>query len=146
MTDKDIIQEEIQKIREDILKLYAQKRATGEFERELDIRIDDKGFEIWGLDYLKGRKPGIAPPISDIEEWMDAKNINPIEVDMKRSSLAFLIARAIGKKGTKDSNELDVYEQVLTPERFEKIINRVSVFHVEEFSKEIVDQLTKIFK
>ncbi|MEX2402645.1 MAG: hypothetical protein WD625_00865 [Balneolales bacterium] len=77
---------------------------------------------------------------------MDAKNINPIEVDMKRSSLAFLIARAIGKKGTKDSNELDVYEQVLTPERFEKIINRVSVFHVEEFSKEIVDQLTKIFK
>jgi len=68
------------------------------------------------LDYWealdKGRKPGKQPPINKIKEWLTypnpraklglegVSNVNIAEVN----SLAFLIARKIGKKGTKGNN------------------------------------------
>ena len=68
------------------------------------------------LDYWealdKGRKPGKQPPINKIKEWLTypnpraklglegVSNVNIAEVN----SLAFLIARKIGKKGTEGNN------------------------------------------
>jgi hypothetical protein len=68
------------------------------------------------LDYWealdKGRKPGKQPPINKIKEWLTypnpraklglkgVSNVNIAEVN----SLAFLIARKIGEKGTEGNN------------------------------------------
>ena len=68
------------------------------------------------LDYWealdKGRKPGKQPPINKIKEWLTypnpraklglegVSNVNIAEVN----SLAFLIARKIGDKGTEGNN------------------------------------------
>lgn len=47
----------------------------------------------------EGRKAGKRPPISAIEKWIKEK---PIQLnDISETSLAFLIARKIGKEGTK---------------------------------------------
>lgn len=47
----------------------------------------------------EGRNPGKRPPVESIKQWIKDK---PIELnDITETQLAFLIARKIGKKGTK---------------------------------------------
>lgn len=44
-----------------------------------------------------GRRPGKQPPRSAIVEWLEVKNIQPQDISLE--SLAFLIARKIGRDG-----------------------------------------------
>ena len=45
-----------------------------------------------------GRKPGLRPPFESIRAWVEAKGISDPERSVDQ--LAFLIARAIGERGT----------------------------------------------
>lgn len=53
----------------------------------------------YGFFVEHGRSPGKRPPKNAILEWMKAKGIRLPEKQMEQ--VAFLIARKIGKKGTK---------------------------------------------
>lgn len=77
-------------------------RSSGRSADSLEVRMNEDGGELWGADYFYfqvfGRRPGKQPPIQSIEEWIEAKGIEPVGISVK--SLAFLIARKIGRLGT----------------------------------------------
>lgn len=57
----------------------------------------------------EGRKPGKMPPIDAVESWAKRKGIDP-----------FLVARAIGRKGTKGKKFMDIaYRERKNPFKLE---------------------------
>ena len=88
-----------------------------ELKDKISFKIDVSGnlFEVTfdAPEYWKyanyGRPPGKMPPVSAIEEWITRKRIVP---ESNKStpdvtSLAYVIARKIGRKGTKGINFLE---------------------------------------
>jgi hypothetical protein len=149
MTNEEIILEEVEMIKMDIVKRYHElgMKASGQFEQEAETVKEGKKYFIKGSDYsgvlVKGRKPGTMPPIQQIENWIKAKGIKPIEDNISISSLAFLIARAIKEKGTKyyQQGGTDLLDSVITPERMQQIINRVSEFNIIDLKNKIMRTL-----
>jgi len=96
---------------------------------------------------LGGRRPnaGKMPPIQAIEDWIKAKGIKPIEDKMSTSTLAYLIARKISLEGTKKENNLAIYSQVITPERIQMIMDKISNLNANAFITDVVGQITKAF-
>lgn len=74
----------------------------------------------------KGRAPGKMPPIAPIELWVRRK----LGVNAKESrSVAFLIARAIGRRGTKGAHMAEEGLAAVRPQieaDFAQIANRVA--------------------
>lgn len=81
---------------------------------ELTLKSEGKGFLIDALDYWgavdEGQRAGKRPPVSELMKWLSYPNVRDKirfgasdaafgEKQMK--SLAFLIARKIGREGTK---------------------------------------------
>lgn len=58
---------------------------------------------IYALPVEKGRRPGRMPPIDPIHLWVVRKGIAP---PAEARQVAFLIARAIGRRGTKGAKML----------------------------------------
>lgn len=94
---------------------YGPMNASGRAADSFRYRwIDDTRLQIYSdmpgrdFNYIMtletGRKPGKWPPRSSIMDWIKERNIQP-EGNISRESLAFLIQRSIGTKGTK------VYQQ-----------------------------------
>lgn len=142
----DIIKEEMEALRFDIVSFYnaSGKRTTGEFEKGLDIEYKTNSAQMSGYVYLAGRVGGKQPPIKAIEKWIIAKGITPIESKMKVSTLAFLIARKIGKEGTKKENHLYIYDEIITPQRIDKILERLNKVNVTAFINEVTTTITKL--
>jgi hypothetical protein len=145
--NQQILQEEMESLKNDILAIYNRsgKRTTGEFERGLEVEYNSNSATLKGYEYLGGRRPGKQPPIQAIENWINTKGINPIEANMKVSSLAFLIARKIAKEGTRKESNLAIYSQVVTPERIDKILERINQLNANAFIQEVVGTITKAF-
>lgn len=75
--------------------------ASGEWLANLEIEVGDDEGKIRGRKYseqlAKGRRPGKAPPIRQLERWVNAKlGISGTEA----LSMAFAIAKKIEKEGT----------------------------------------------
>lgn len=142
-----ILQEELGKLREEIVLLYnaSGKRTTGEFEKGLEVTVDGNSGTLKGYGYLGGRRAGKMPPIEAIERWIEAKGIKPIEDNMTTSTLAYLIARKIAKEGTRKENNLPIYTAVITPQRIEEILKRIDHLNANSFIAEIVGMITKGF-
>lgn len=71
--------------------------------------VEFKGPEYWKYANY-GRGPGKMPPINVIEDWIIKRRIVPRSdgsVPITNRSLAFLIARKIGREGTKGSHFLE---------------------------------------
>ena len=108
MTDKQILKALSDAIKDDIKADQRAKniRASGRSADSLREEITDNDLEavmnVFGTFYFefqkRGRRPGKNPPISPILQWIDDKNITPDGISKK--SLAFLIAKKIGDKGT----------------------------------------------
>lgn len=87
---------------------YGPSDNTGEAKNSLKFEITDKGIRIFSdmpgrpFNYLftleDGRKPGKMPPVQNIQQWLEQRGINPPDISQK--SLAFLIARRIGREGS----------------------------------------------
>lgn len=154
-TDDEIIKEEIDSILVELKDAYEKsgRKASGQFAEGLEARYSPNKGAIWGFTYLagrgatkKGHKEGTRFLWEEILDWLKVKGIRPIEEKMKLSSLAFLIARKIHKQGTDRSKWFRIYEEVITPERIQKIIDRVSELNVNRLVTEVRAELTILAK
>jgi hypothetical protein len=141
-----VIKEEMEAIKADIIAVYnaSGKKVSGEFEKGLEIKYTPTSASLTGYVYLAGRVAGRMPPIESIEKWLIQKGIKPIEDKMKISSLAYLIARKIGKEGTKKENHLHIYDEVITPERIDSILQRLNKINVTAFINEVNVMIEKL--
>jgi hypothetical protein len=138
MTSEDILRIEFDKLREDILARYEalKLRASGRFEKELENKTSGLTGLLIGSHYteqlVSGRPPGKFPPLKFIEAWIRVKPIRRIAERISVSSLAFLIARKIAREGTEifKKGGSDLISSVITPERVQSIINKVTEFNV----------------
>jgi len=144
----DIIHIEIEAILEDIRQLYkaSGKRTSGRFEEGLEAVYGDNKATIKGYTYLAGRRAGKQPPVENIKEWIIKNGIKPLKDEMTVTSLAWAISKNIAKRGTNEVNHLKIYEQVITPQRINDIINKVSKFNVNYFINEMVTSLELLEK
>lgn len=86
---------------------YGPMNNTGEALNSLRWKEEGGRFIIYStmsgefnhiMTLETGRKPGKMPPREPIQEWLQFRGINP--PDISQESLAFLIARKIGREGT----------------------------------------------
>ena len=101
-------QQEIENVLQKVIDLFLIPRfqelkmnATGEWLQSLEIKAELDGGTIRGRAYseqlAKGREPGKAPPIRNIERWVNAK----LGISGKEAtSIAFAISKKIAKEGT----------------------------------------------
>jgi hypothetical protein len=141
-----VIKEEFEAIKADIIALYnaGGKRTSGEFESGLEIVYNTNSATLSGYLYLAGRIAGKQPPIDAIEKWLIQKGIKPIDDKMKISSLAFLIARKIAREGTNKENHQYVYDEVITPERIQMILDKLTKINVTSFVNEVTVMIEKM--
>ncbi len=92
----------VKDIKEKPVTKYGAVNASGDLAKSIRYEVYENGVKIIGNDYIyyleKGRKSGKRPPKDVIRKWIDDKGINP--TDISKDSLAFLIQRKIGLKGT----------------------------------------------
>lgn len=142
---KQILAAEFETLKNDIIARYeaSGSRATGNWATTLQVNVTDTSATITGADYLEGRGPGKQPPSKAILQWINAKGIaTKAEKDINLSSLAFLIARKIGREGWQPQQKgSDIIAAVATPERMQQIINRVGDAYINRFSNEIINFL-----
>ena len=119
--------------------------ASGELDKSINFNIKStqKKIElsITMLDYWGavdgGRKAGKQPPIDKIKEWLSIQNVrdkirfgqnDSAFSESEKNSLAFLIARKIGRQGTKGNNfATNVFtSSLITNELPEVILNAVA--------------------
>lgn len=143
-TAKDILEEEVKLIIEDIKALYDEsgKKVTGQFAEGLSMSLSENKVEIFGYAYLLGRQAGKMPPVEAIKNWVINKGIASVEP--KATGIAWAIAKKIKREGTNRESSLPIYDLVITPERMDKIINKVSQFHAQRFVEEVTLQIKKI--
>lgn len=147
MDSNKVLEEEFEKLKQEIISVYESsgKKVSGNFAEQLEIRNPSENvFELWGVAYLAGRRPGRMPPVENILGWVQARGIQPLQRNMTQTSLAWAIAKKIAREGTNTENHLPIYEQVLTPERIDEIISAVNRFSVAGFVTEIQTTLTKL--
>lgn len=98
--DKEIILKFLDGIRTDSIEdLHAKNISQGDLG--MKTRADEDSGDLSALQHwyyaVNGRRPGKQPPIDTIQSWLEKKGIN---ADIPQRSLAFLVARKIGKMGT----------------------------------------------
>lgn len=154
-TPIEILTKELEALKNDLAAKYRElgMRASGEWEDALETEVSQSGHDlkglIWGFDYSQqldsGRSSGKQPPSSVIEQWIKDKGIaSQIEKSISISSLAFLIARKIGREGWKRQGYggVELITQVVTPERIQAIIDKMSDVYLPNFTNEIINYLT----
>lgn len=103
------------------------KVATGKAANSLIKKVTPNSLQIEGWKYIEvisgGRAAGKdAPPIGKIIQWLDAKRGMTIKSDYyktrphRRGSLAYIIARNIGKRGIKGNNMLTDIKNKFVPQ------------------------------
>jgi hypothetical protein len=142
MTNDEIIKEEIGAILEDIIQVYEQsgRKASGQFAEGLEAVYSHNKATIKGYVYLAGRgntkkaHKGGKYLVESILEWIKTKGIQGRNKEsgkyITRKALAWAISTKINKQGTKRSEWLKIYRQVITPERVDSIIRRLSEANV----------------
>ncbi|MCG2611515.1 hypothetical protein LZZ90_08340 [Flavobacterium sp. SM15] len=144
--NEKVLREELEALKAEIIQVYnaSGKRTSGEFEQGLEIQQNGTSATLLGYLYLGGRAAGKQPPLEAIERWIQQKGITPIEAKMKVSSLAYLIARKIAREGTNPENHLYIYDEVITPERIDKILERLNQINVNAFINEVQITINKL--
>lgn len=140
----EVIKEEMESLVADIKAVYeaSGKRTTGEFENGLELELSPNKAILYGYTYLAGRAAGKMPPVENILNWVRAKGITP--ETGTQTGLAWAIAKKIAQEGTNRETQLHIYEQVITPERIQSIIDRVSEINITAFVNEITTELKLI--
>lgn len=146
--NKEIIRKEIEAILDDVRKAYEEsgKKVSGQFDKDLSAVYENNKATIIGNFTLAGRKAGEMPPIENLKKWVLEKGIFQVQNDVQATSLAWAIAKTIAKKGTNKDYHLKIYEQIITPQRIDKVIHRVSEINVNYFTQELTTSLKRIAK
>lgn len=158
MNNKEIMEIEMESLMDDILKVYNQsgKRVTGQFEKDLNTEYTVNGSdikaELFGNATLggrgatkKGHQSGTKYLVERIKEWIEQKGIVARD-GLTVSSLAWAISSKIHKSGTNKDYHIDIYDTVLTAQRIDDIIKKVSRFNAGAFVNDITVELKKLTK
>lgn len=108
-------------------------------ETQMQIYSDMPGRSFNYIMTLEdGRGPGKMPPTAPILEWLQQRGINP--PDIKQESLAFLIARKIGREGSlvfRLGGNTGIISQVQSEEWIlENFIRPLAKFFTEDITKQ----------
>jgi len=142
----DILKEEFDLIKLDLIKLYDAKgmRASGNWANSLEVQVKGLSAQLIGEKYSEqlefGRKAGKQPSSKAIEQWIRDKGLmNRIVGKISITSLAYLIARKIAREGWKREGYggVELISEVVTPERIQSIIDKVTADYIPAFEKEI---------
>jgi len=150
MNNDEYIKRELEKVRDEAIDLYNRsgKRVSGQWEKGVEVKSSGANkAALYSYAYLAGRgrtrngNNGEPTLQQRILIWLRARGIRPIEENMKLSSLAFIIARKIHREGTDKSRHRRVFEEILTPQRIDQIIQNVGRLNVMDFIEQIEVQL-----
>lgn len=137
-------------IREKRVTPYGAMNNTGEAALSLKYRwLSDTRMQIYSdmpgrpFNYIMtlehGRRPGKMPPVQPILEWVQQRGINP--PDISQSSLAFLVARKIGREGSlvfRQGGNTGIISEVQQEEWIlENFIRPIEQFFVEQTKQQI---------
>ena len=137
----------LSRLKADLIAAYNASglKASGEFERGLEIEATNDKAIIWGAYHSQfmelGRRAGKQPPVSVILKWIDDKKINP-KPGLSKRALAFLIARKIGRDGIKVPNKYNaggIISKVITEERISELITQLKFVEVEQIRSDIMN-------
>jgi enoyl-[acyl-carrier-protein] reductase (NADH) len=84
--------------------------------------------------------------VSALEEWVKNKGIFPVQNAAEAKSIAWAVAKKIAREGTSSEYHLKIYEQVITPERIQEIIDRVSQLNIQQFVEQVTTELEILAK
>ena len=137
-TTQQILDIEFEKIKVDLIAEYDAMgmRASGEFERELEVRSEPLQATLLGaghaeqLEYGRGKTGSSAttsaePLIERIKKWILQKGIVAQAITV--GSLAFLITRKIHREGWDRAKHggVGLISRVITEQRMQSIIDKV---------------------
>lgn len=144
---------QIQKnIREKRATPYGPMNNTGEAALSLRYRwLSETRMQIFSdmpgrpFNYImtleNGRRPGKMPPVQPILSWIQSRGITPD--DISQESLAFLIARKIGREGSllfRQGGNSGIISEVQSEEWIlENFIKPIERFFTEEFEEMVRD-------
>lgn len=152
-SSQEIFNQEFEAIRIDLIKTYNElgMRASGQWEASTEVQTGQNFGRVLGASYTEqledGRKAGKMSPISAIKKWIIEKGIIAnIGNDAKVTSLAFAIAKTHKEHGWKRDlhGGVNLVSRVVTPQRIQKIINKLGTSLTVEFSSELEKQLKLI--
>ena len=127
--------------------------ASGELDKSIAFSIKAQStrltMELSMADYYvfvdKGRKPGKRPPTKPIEDWLRYPNVQDkigrsgLE-DKERKGLAFVIARKIGREGTKGTNfYTNVVKSRLVTQDLDKTVTQAISEDIDELLASLLD-------
>ena len=138
-----ILAAEFEAIKADLTAKYTESGsgATGSWPATLSVEATGTNAKLWGAGYIDGREPGTPPPSEAIAQWIVNKGIAArMENNISLSSLAFLIARKIGREGWKPKGG-SLIESVVTPQRMQGIIDKAGDYYLMQFTREITNYL-----
>jgi len=146
MTISEIVTAFLESKTSEIRSAYetAGRSASGLAGRSLSVKVEAQGSRVVGTMtgahywyYIEhGRKPGKRPPVASIEQWIEDKRI-PLD-GITKKSLAFLIARKIGREGTKGT---PILENVFTPQSFADLGRDLGAAYLGEIKSTIIKKL-----
>jgi len=137
-----------ERLKQDILTKRVTKfgavNASGQLHDSIRYEVTNNGetLRVFGEDYIyylqHGRKNGKRPPKKVIREWIDAKGIVPDGIS--KDSLAFLIQRKIGEKGTTifEQGGSDLVSDIVTDEMVVALKEKLQNDLIALFKSEIV--------
>jgi len=137
-----------ERLKQDILTKrvtrYGAVNASGKMHDSIRYEVTNGGetLRVFGEDYIyylqHGRKNGKRPPKKVIREWIDAKGIVPDGIS--KDSLAFLIQRKIGEKGTTifEQGGSDLVSDIVTDEMVVALKEKLQNDLIALFKSEIV--------
>lgn len=151
-TTQEILTEELNLLRLDLIKAHDEKgmRASGKWANSLEVETAPLTGKIIGLKYTEqleyGRRAGGFPPIDAIEKWIEDKGIKAIDNKISNRTLAFLIARKIAREGWKRQGfgGVDLVTDVITPQRIQKILNRITEGSIFEVTSDLTSLLQQL--
>lgn len=151
-TTKEILDIEFEKLKRDLIVEYDTlgMRASGEFERELEVRSEPLQATLLGaqhseqLEYGRGKTGSSSttsaePLIERIKKWILQKGIAAQGITV--GSLAFLITRKIHREGWNRAKHggVGLLSKVITEQRMQLIIDKIG----NEMTMVLVSKLEK---
>jgi hypothetical protein len=141
----ELLAAEFELLKADIISAYraSGQAVSGNWADTVKVEATPNGYSITAADYINGRGPGKPPPSKAIEEWLQQKGIaTRLEKNMTISSLAFLIARKIGREGWKQkAGTVNIVDSVVTPERIQQMLDNVGAVYLDNFTNTIINYL-----
>lgn len=140
MSDKELIFKFLDGIRTDMIQDLKDKDLSDGDLNMVNKSEADSGELVGDAHYyylVHGRRPGKQPPVNNILSWLEKKGIAPTDISIE--SLAFLIARKIGRVGT------DIYLNKRPALALDQIIEVNNATFKEELTEKYFNEFKESF-